>query len=140
MVNAVSSNSKAVLSAVSVCNAVFSGRSKMRGSGSTPTKPVPTPRGGRKSSRALQIIVECEAGWCFKTQFGNFKGKWVSAENMFVVPTKKGETLPKLADLPINDLFAVLDEGEPFSTRVFSPCGAKDIEPAMRCFRKSEKN
>ena len=112
----------------------------MRGSGSTPTKSVPAPRGGRKPSRALQIIVECEAGWCFKTQIGNLKSKWVNSENMFVVPTKKGETLPKLARLLLNELFVVLDEGEPFSTRVFSPCGTKDMETAMRCFRKSEKN
>ena len=38
--------------------------------------------------------------WNFKTQFGNFlKGGWISSKNVFIVPTRKGETLPKLADL-----------------------------------------
>ena len=41
VVNAASSNSKVVSSVVSLCNVVFSGRSKMSGSGSTLTKPVP---------------------------------------------------------------------------------------------------
>ena len=43
---------------------------------------------------------------------------WISRENVFVAPTRKGETLPKLADLLKNELFVVLEEGEPFSTRV----------------------
>ena len=30
---------------------------------------------------------------------------------MFVAPTRKGETLPKLADLLKNELFVVLEEG-----------------------------
>ena len=46
-------------------------------------------------------------------------------ENVFVVPTRKGETFPKLADLLKNELFVVLEEGESFSARVYSPCGAK---------------
>ena len=61
VVNAVSSNCKAVLNIVSVCNVVFSGRSKMSGCGSTPTKPIPASQRGRKPSRALQIIVESAA-------------------------------------------------------------------------------
>ena len=41
VVKAASGNSKAVSSVVSLCNVVFSGRSKMSGSSSTLTKPVP---------------------------------------------------------------------------------------------------
>ena len=44
---------------------------------------------------------------------------------MFVAPTRKGETLPKWADLLKNELFVVVEEGESFSTRVCSPCGTK---------------
>ena len=93
----------------------------MSGSGSTPTKPVPAPRRGSKpkepsASDKLQN---------FKTQFGNFMSGWISSENVFVAPTRKGETLPKLADLLKNELFVVLEEGESFSTRVCSPCGTK---------------
>ena len=50
---------------------------------------------------------------------------WISSENVFVAPTSKGETLPKWADLLKTELFAVLEEGESFSTRVFSLCGTK---------------
>ena len=50
---------------------------------------------------------------------------WISSENVFVAPTRKGDTLPKLADLLKTELFVVLEEGESFSTRVFSPCGTK---------------
>ena len=49
----------------------------------------------------------------------------ISSENVFVAPTRKGETLPKLANLLKNELFVVLEEGESFSTRVCSPCGTK---------------
>ena len=45
---------------------------------------------------------------------------WISSENVFVAPTRKGETLPKLADLLKNELLVVLEEGESFSTRVSS--------------------
>ena len=66
-------------------------------------------------------------GCCFKTQFGNFTGKsgWISSENMFVAPTRKGTMLPKLADLLKTELFVVVEEGESFSARVCSPCGTK---------------
>ena len=67
----------------------------MSGSGRTPTKPVPAPRRGGKpkepsASDKLQNL---------KTQFGNFKSGWISSENVFVGPTRKGEAKPKLADL-----------------------------------------
>ena len=50
---------------------------------------------------------------------------WINSENVFVAPTRKGEKLPKLADLLKNELFVVLDEGESFSTRVCPPCESK---------------
>ena len=64
---------------------------------------------------------------------------WVSSENVFVAPTRKGETLPKLADLLKNELFVVLEEGESFSTRVCSPAKQR-LETELRCFPKLEKN
>ena len=62
---------------------------------------------------------------CFKTQFGNFMSGWIRWENVFVAATRKGETLPKLADLLKNKLFVVLEEGESFFMRVCSLCGTK---------------
>ena len=93
----------------------------MSGSGSTPTKPVPAPRRGSK----LKEPSASDKLQNFKTQFGNFMSGWISSENVFVAPTRKGDTLPKLADLLKTELFVVLEEGESFSTRVFSPCGTK---------------
>ena len=75
--------------------------------------------GVSRKSRALDKLYN------FKTQFGNFKSRWISSENGFVAPTRKVETFPKLAHLMKNELFVVLEEGESFSTRVGSPCGAK---------------
>ena len=93
----------------------------MSGSGRTPTKPVPAPRRGSKPIEpSAQDKLQN-----FKTQFGNFKSAWISSENVFVGPTRKGETIPKLADLLKNELFVVLEEGESFSTRVCSPCRTK---------------
>ena len=98
----------------------------MSGSGRTPTKPVPAPRRGSKpkepsASDKLQN---------FKTQFGNFKSGLISSENVFVGPTRKGETIPKLADLLKNELFVVLEEGESFSTRV---CFVRNKGQKLRC-------
>ena len=93
----------------------------MSGSGSTPTKPVPAPRRGSKPKETSAS----DKLYNFKTQFGNFLSGWISSENVFVAPTRKGETLPKWADLLKNELFVVLEEGESFSTRVCSPCGTK---------------
>ena len=64
---------------------------------------------------------------------------WVSSENVFFAPTRKGETLPKLADLLKNELFVVLKEGESLSTRVCSPAEQR-LETGLRCFPKLEKN
>ena len=66
---------------------VFSGRSKMSGSGSMPTRPVPAPQRGRKPSQALQIINCRMFHRCFKTQFDNVKSRLTSSEN--VAPTRK---------------------------------------------------
>ena len=93
----------------------------MSGSGSTPTKPVPAPRRGSKPKETSAS----DELYNLKTQFGNFMSGWISSENVFVAPTRKGETLPKWADLLKNELFVVLEEGESFSTRVCSPCGTK---------------
>ena len=78
----------------------------MSGSGSTTTKPVPAPRRGRKPKepRALDKLLR---GCCFKTQFGNFTNGWISWENVFVAPTRKGETLPKCADIQKNEKVVV---------------------------------
>ena len=79
-----------------------------------------------ESRKSRGLWTNCRmCGCCFKTQFGNFTNGWISSENAFVAPTRKGETLPKLADLLKNELFVVLEEGEPFSTTVCSPCGTK---------------
>ena len=80
--------------------------------------------GVSRKSRALRINCRMY-GCCFKTQFGNFTSGWISSENVFVAPTRKGKTLPKWADLLKNELFVGLEEGESFSTRVCSPCGTK---------------
>ena len=76
----------------------------MGGSGSTTTKPVPAPRRGRKP----------------KAPSASDK-----LQNVFVAPTRSGETLPKWAVLLKNEFFVGLEEGESFSRRVCSPCGTK---------------
>ena len=79
-----------------------------------------------ESQKRRALRINCRiCGHFFKTQFGNFTSGWIRSENVFVVPTRKGETLPKWADLLKNELFVVLEEGESFSTRVCSPCGTK---------------
>jgi len=84
-----------------------------------------------ESRKSRGLWTNCRmCGCCFKTQFGNFTSGWISSENVFVAPTRKGETLPKWADLLKNELFVVLEEGESFSTRVCSPCGTKVAETA----------
>ena len=70
----------------------------MSGRGTTPTKPVASRRGRKpKETSASNNYRMC--GCCFKTQFGNFKSGWISSENVFVAPTRKGGKLRKLADL-----------------------------------------
>ena len=112
------------MQSLALCNVVFYGRSKMSGSGSMQTKPVPAPWRGRKL-KELSTSDNCRmCGCCFKTQF-NFKSGWISSENMFVAPTRKGETLPELANLLKSKLFIFLDDGESLFMKVCSPCGTK---------------
>ena len=94
-------------------------------SGSMLTKPVPGPGRGRKLKEPSASDNFRMHPFCFKTKIWQFKSGWISSENMFVVPTRKGETLPKLANLLKNELFVVLNEGESFSRRVCLPCGTK---------------
>ena len=109
----------------------------MSGSGSMPTKPEPAPRRGRKR-KSQMLWINCRmCSCCFKTQFGNFMSGWISWENVFVAATRKGETLPKLADLLKNELFVVLEN---LSSREFALCAEQRLETALRCFRKLEKN
>ena len=69
---------KQVFSIISLCNAVFSGRSKM--SGSTPKKPVPAPGKGRKPK---EPSAWDNCGCCFTTQFWDIKGGWISSKNNY---------------------------------------------------------
>ena len=69
--------------------------------------------GENQKRRVPRIIAECAAVG------------WISSENMFVAPTRKGEKLRKLADLLNTELFVVVEEGESFSSRVCSSCGTK---------------
>ena len=109
--------------------------------------------GESRKSRGLR--TNCRVcGCCFKTQFGNFTNGWISSENVFVAPTRKGETLPKWADLLKNELFVVLEEGESesklfwrkslspeeFALRAGQGLETVPRETARRCFRKLEKN
>ena len=89
----------------------------MSGSGSTPTTPVPAPRRGSKPKETSAQ----DKLYNFKT----FLSGWISSENVFVAPTRKGETIPKWVDQLKNELFFVLEEAESLSTRVCSPCETK---------------
>ena len=131
----VSSNSKAVFSVASVsvnCSvyseikcSTYSGGSKMSGSAERQQSLcLLLEEGVSRKSRALRI---------------NFKSGWISSENVFVGPTRKGETIPKLTDLLKNELFVVLGEGESFSTRVCSPCRTKVRNCAVMLSQIREK-
>ena len=85
--------------------------------------------GESRKSQALRINCRM-CGCCFKTQFGNFTSGWISSENVFVAPTRKGKTLPKWADLLKNEHFVVLEEGESFSSRVCSRGAEQRLETA----------
>jgi len=66
--------------------------------------------GESRKIRALGINYRM-CGCCFKTQFGNFTSGWISSENVLVAPTRKGETLPKWADLLNKSLLSVRNKG-----------------------------
>ena len=63
----------------------------------TPKKP--TSRRGRKPKEATASDSCRLCGCCFKTQFGNFKTGWITSENIFTAPQRKGKTLPMLAEV-----------------------------------------
>ena len=79
-------------------------------------------------------------GFCFKTQLGNFTSGWISSENVFVAATRKGETLPKLANLLKNAFFVVALRKENLSSQEFALRAEQRLETALRCFRELEKN
>ena len=65
---------------------------------------------------------------------------WISPENVFVASTRKGETLPKLADPLRNELFVVLEEGKSFSAigscpEDFALRAEQRLETVLRCFQ-----
>ena len=98
----------------------------MSGSGCTTTKPAYSSKREKAESASSALRINCRmCGCCFKTQFDNSTSGWIRSENVFVAPTRKGETLPKWADLQKNEKFVVPKEVESFSTRVFSSCGTK---------------
>ena len=89
----------------------------------TPKKP--TSRRGRKPKEATASDSCRLCGCCFKTQFGNFKTGWITSENIFTAPQRKGKTLPMLAEVFRADLSLHLEEKSSLSSIVCSPCGTK---------------
>ena len=67
-------------------------------------------------------------GCCFKRQFGNFTSGWIISENVFVAPTRKGETLPKWADLLKN--FSLSSRKEKLSPQEFALRAEQRLETA----------
>ena len=89
----------------------------------TPKKPAS--RRGRKPKEATASDNCRLCGCCFKTQFGNFKTGWITTENIFTAPQRKGKKLPMLAEVFRTDLSLHLEEKNSLSSRVCSPCGMK---------------
>lgn len=90
----------------------------------TPKKSVPKKGRKRKGEEASQFCRVCYRP--FVIAYGNFpssKTGYISTENIFTVPQKKGLTKPLSSYL--EDLGFHLESGEQFSTRVCSPCGTK---------------
>ena len=89
-----------------------------------PKKSVPKKGRKRKGQEASQFCRICYRA--FTISYGNFptsKTGYISTENIFTVPQKKGLTKPLSSYL--EDLGFHLDLGEQFSNRVCSPCGTK---------------
>ena len=81
---------------------------------------------GRKPKKEPTASDDCRlCGCCFKTQFGNFKTGWITTENIFTAPQRKGKTLPMLAEVFRADLSLDVEENNSLSSRVISPCGTK---------------
>ena len=81
---------------------------------------------GRKPKKEATASDNCRlCGCCFKTQFGNFKTGWITMENIFTAPQRKGKTLPMLAEVFRADQSLDVEEKNSLSSRVCSPCGTK---------------
>ena len=90
----------------------------------TPKKFVPKKGRKRKGQETSQFCRICYRP--FVISYGNFptsKTGYISTENIFTVPQKKG--LTKSLTWYLEFLGFHLDLGEQFSTRVCSPCGTK---------------
>ena len=66
-------------------------------------------------------------------------GRIISSENVFVVSTRKGETLPKLADL-LKTNFSLFSSKANLTPQEFALRAEQRLETALRCFPKLEKN
>ena len=94
----------------------------------TPKKKVAQNKRGRKrkGEEAFQYCKICHRP--FAVTYGNFEGAkrgYISTENIFQVPQKKGLTKPVAGFLENNGFH--LESGEEYSTRVCSPA-------LTRCF------
>lgn len=90
----------------------------------TPKKSVPKKGRKRKGQETSQFCRICYRP--FAISYGNFptsKQGYISTENIFTVPQKKG--LTKSLSSYLEYLGFHLDLDEQFSTRVCSPCGTK---------------
>lgn len=90
----------------------------------TPKKSVPKKGRKRKGQETSQFCRICYRP--FVISYGNFptsRTGYISTENIFTVPQKKG--LTKSLAWYLEFLGFHLDLGEQFSTRVCSPCGTK---------------
>ena len=105
-------------------------------SGSMLTKPVPGPERGRKLKEPSASDNFRMRAFCFKTKIWQFKSGWISSENMFVAPTRKGETLPKLANLLKNELL-LFSMKENLSPEEFACHVEQRFETALQCFCKN---
>ena len=96
--------------------------------GSTTTKPVPAPRRGRKPKEPRALDKLQNVRLLFQDTFRQFY-EWM--DKLVCCPTRKGETLPKWADLLKNELFVVLEEGESFSNKSSLLSAEQRLETAL---------
>ena len=75
----------------------------------------------------------------FKTKFGNFKTGWITTENIFTAPQRKGKTLPMLAKVFRANLSLHVEEENSLSSRVCSPRGTK-VRNCATMLSQSKKN
>ena len=89
----------------------------------TPTESVPQKKGRKRKAEASQFCRICHSS--FVTSYVNFqssKAGYISTENIFRIPKKKGLN-KSLVSYLVDDPGFHLDSGEHQSTRVCSPCG-----------------